>query len=53
MVLDIQNDYFSDQARMTVAKHQIEPTINGINDLIKRAKKSNVHKASYTRHLNH
>ncbi|MEY9979164.1 cysteine hydrolase family protein [Lysinibacillus sp. RC79] len=42
MVLDIQNDYFSDQVRMTVAKHQIEPTINGINDLIKRAEKSNV-----------
>ncbi|MFF2176487.1 cysteine hydrolase family protein [Lysinibacillus sp. NPDC058147] len=42
MVLDIQNDYFSDQARMTVAKHQIEPTINSINDLIKRAEKSNV-----------
>ncbi|MGE7998366.1 hypothetical protein ACQKOF_06760 [Lysinibacillus sp. NPDC093190] len=37
MVLDIQNDYLSDQARMTVAKHQIELTINGINDLIKRA----------------
>ncbi|KOP80134.1 hypothetical protein AMS59_01610 [Lysinibacillus sp. FJAT-14745] len=42
MILDIQNDYFSDQARMPIAKHQIESTINGINDLIKRAEKSNV-----------
>lgn len=42
MILDIQNDYFSDQARMPIAKHQIESTLNGINDLIKRAEKSNV-----------
>lgn len=42
MILDIQNDYFSDQARMPVAKHQIEPTLNSINDLIKGAVKSNV-----------
>ncbi len=42
MILDIQNDYFTDQARMPVAKQQIEATLNGINDLIKRAEKSNV-----------
>ncbi|MGA3599345.1 isochorismatase family protein [Lysinibacillus agricola] len=38
LVLDIQNDYCSDQARMPVAK-QIEPILNGINDLIKRAER--------------
>ncbi|MFJ7915569.1 MULTISPECIES: cysteine hydrolase family protein [unclassified Lysinibacillus] len=42
MVLDIQNDYLSNQARMPVAKHQIEPILKGINDLIKRAERSNV-----------
>ncbi|WP_157804196.1 cysteine hydrolase family protein [Lysinibacillus xylanilyticus] len=42
LVLDIQNDYLSTQARMPVAKHQIESTLNCINDLIKRAEKSNV-----------
>jgi len=42
LVLDIQKDYLSTQARMPVAKHQIESTINCINDLIKRAEKSNV-----------
>ncbi|QPQ31157.1 cysteine hydrolase family protein [Lysinibacillus sp. JNUCC 51] len=42
LVLDIQNDYLSTQARMPVAKHQIESTLNCINDLIKRADKSNV-----------
>lgn len=42
MVLDIQNDYLSNQARMPVAKHQIEPILKGINDLIRRAEKSNV-----------
>ncbi|MGE8004999.1 isochorismatase family protein [Lysinibacillus sp. NPDC093216] len=42
MILDIQSDYFSDQARMPIAKQQIESTINCINDLIKRAEKSNV-----------
>lgn len=42
MILDIQNDYFSDQARIPVAKHQIEPTLNSINGLIKDAEKSNV-----------
>jgi len=36
MILDIQHDYFSDQTRMPVASHQIEPTSNSINDLIKR-----------------
>lgn len=42
MILDIQNDYFSDQARMPVAsKSQIEPTLNSINDLIKTAVKRN------------
>ncbi|MFE3577424.1 cysteine hydrolase family protein [Lysinibacillus sp. NPDC059133] len=43
LILDVQNDYFSDQARMPVAKNQIEPTLNCINNLIKRAEKSNVH----------
>ncbi|MEX3747147.1 hypothetical protein [Lysinibacillus xylanilyticus] len=38
LVLAIQNDYCSDQARMPVAK-QIEPILNGINDLIKRAER--------------
>jgi len=42
LVLDIQKDYLSTQARMPVAKHQIEATLNCINDLIKRAEKSNV-----------
>ncbi|MGE7693868.1 cysteine hydrolase family protein [Lysinibacillus sp. NPDC094177] len=42
MVLDIQNDYLSNHARMPIAEHQIEPTLNGINDLIKSAEKSNV-----------
>jgi len=31
MILDKQNDYFCDQARMPVAKHQIELTLNGVN----------------------
>ncbi|MGA3674419.1 hypothetical protein [Lysinibacillus agricola] len=38
LVLDSQNDYCSDQARMPVAK-QIEPILNGINNLIKRAER--------------
>ncbi|MFJ6208723.1 cysteine hydrolase family protein [Lysinibacillus sp. NPDC092081] len=37
LILDIQNDYL-----LPIAKHQIEPTLNGINDLIKSAEKSNV-----------
>lgn len=42
MVLDIQNDYLSNQARIPVAKHQIESILKGINDLIRRAEISNV-----------
>ena len=42
MILDIQNDYFSEQARMPVAKHQIESTLTGINNLIKSAEQSKV-----------
>jgi nicotinamidase-related amidase len=42
MILDIQNDYFSDRARMPVAKHQIKTTLKSINNLIKSAEKSNV-----------
>lgn len=42
MILDIQNDYFSNQARMPVAKEQNEPTLKSINNLIKSAEQSNV-----------
>lgn len=42
MILDIQNDYLSDQSRMPIAEDQIEPTLNSINELIKSAEKSNV-----------
>ncbi|WP_323655513.1 isochorismatase family protein [Lysinibacillus xylanilyticus] len=42
MVLDIQNDFLSNQARIPVANHQIELILKGINDLIRRAEKPNV-----------
>jgi len=38
LILDIQNDYMSDQARLPIAKQQMEPTINCINVLIQKAK---------------
>ncbi len=37
LVLDIQQDYFSEHGRMPVAKQQIEPLLTCINDLIKKA----------------
>jgi nicotinamidase-related amidase len=34
LVLDIQKDFISDQARMSVAKHQIEPMLEKVNTII-------------------
>lgn len=34
LVLDIQKDYIGDQARMSVAKHQIEPMLDRVNTII-------------------
>ncbi|TDX99749.1 UNVERIFIED_CONTAM: hypothetical protein BJ099_11570 [Lysinibacillus xylanilyticus] len=42
LILDIQNDYLSTQARMPVAKHQIESTLNCINDLKSRMSLSSI-----------
>ena len=38
LVLDIQKDYVSDQARMSVAKPQIEPMLEKVNIIIDRFK---------------
>jgi nicotinamidase-related amidase len=37
LVLDIQKDYIGDQARMSVAKHQIEPMLERVNTIIDQA----------------
>jgi maleamate amidohydrolase len=37
LILDIQKDYISDQARLSVAKHQIEPMLMCINTIINKA----------------
>ncbi|HZH58216.1 MAG TPA: isochorismatase family cysteine hydrolase [Metabacillus sp.] len=37
LVLDIQNDFISNEARMPVAKHQVEPMLSSINSVIKKA----------------
>ncbi len=37
LVLDIQNDFLSDNALMPVAKHQIDPLITCINSIIMKA----------------
>jgi maleamate amidohydrolase len=34
LVLDIQKDFIGDQARMSVAKHQIEPMLEKVNTII-------------------
>ena len=34
LVLDIQKDFIGDQARMSVAKHQIEPMLEKVNKII-------------------
>lgn len=42
LVLDIQNDFISDEARMPVAKHQIEPMLSSINSIIIEADHLNI-----------
>jgi len=42
LILDIQNDYRSDQARLPIAKQQMESTIKSINNLIGKAKEQEV-----------
>lgn len=42
LILDIQNDYMSDQARLPIAKQQMESTIKSINNLIGKAKEQEV-----------
>ena len=34
LVLDIQKDFIGEQARMSVAKHQIEPMLEKVNTII-------------------
>ena len=36
LVLDIQKDFIGDQARMSVAKHQIEPMLEKVNTIIEQ-----------------
>jgi nicotinamidase-related amidase len=36
LVLDVQKDFIGAQARMSVAKHQVFPTLEQINNIIKR-----------------
>ncbi|MCY7999075.1 cysteine hydrolase [Bacillus haynesii] len=38
LVLDIQKDYISDQAQMSVAKHQIDPMLERVNTIIDKFK---------------
>ncbi|MBS4175124.1 cysteine hydrolase [Bacillus sp. FJAT-49736] len=41
-VLDIQKDFIGDQARMPIAKHQIEPMLKCINTIIEKANNSGI-----------
>ena len=36
LVLDIQKDFIGDQARMSVAKHQVEPMLEKVNTIIEQ-----------------
>lgn len=42
LILDIQNDYMSDQARLPIAKQQMESTINCINILIHKVQEQQI-----------
>jgi maleamate amidohydrolase len=42
MILDIQKDFVGEQARMPVAKHQINPMLQNINKVIEKANKLNM-----------
>jgi len=43
LVLDVQNDFTNDNARMPVAKKQVMPMITCINNVIEKAMKENIH----------
>ncbi|MGE7110138.1 cysteine hydrolase family protein [Lysinibacillus sp. NPDC047702] len=42
LILDIQNDYISDQARLPIAKQQMQSTISCINVLIQKAREQGI-----------